>query len=129
MDDPRLEFLEELDVRGTPLTSNHYRLILQRANKLAALNVSFCDDVSEGAFEQAVYPPTLKRFAADWSNIGNRGFRHLFHSTHLEALEMRNCTRITNEVFDERPELLQRSNFYFDGTIAEGAFAANFAEE
>ena len=65
VDDPRLEFLEELDVRGTPLTSNHYRLILQRANKLAALNVSFCDDVSEGAFEQAVYPPTLKRFTAD----------------------------------------------------------------
>lgn len=114
VDDARLEFLEELDVRGTPLTSNHYCLILQRAKKLAALNISFCDDVSEDAFEQAVYPPTLKRFAADWSNIGNQGLRRLLHSTDLEQLELRSCTRLTNEVFDERPELLQRPNFYFE---------------
>lgn len=129
VDDAKVEFLEELNVCGTPITSNSYCLILERAKKLTALNISFCDDISEDAFEQVVYPPTLTRFIADWTNIGNLGFRLLLHSTHLEALEMRNCTRLTNEVFDEHPELLQRSNFYFDGTIAEDAFAADFAEE
>lgn len=121
-----LKFLKELDLQGTGITDAVFMTIAKRASSLETLNIGFCDSISRQGYEEVTYPPKLERLLINWGNIGNQGLRRLLDTTNLKELQLTNCTRLTEEVFDERPGLRYRENFNFEGSTVLNAFAADF---
>ena len=121
-----LEFLKELDLQGTGVSSDVFKIICLRAKCLQTLNIGFCDSISRQGYEEVVYPPKLERLFVNWGNIGNRGLQRLLDTTNLIELQLTNCTNLTEEVFDERPGLRYRPNFNFEGSTVLNVFAADY---
>lgn len=121
-----LEFLKELDLQGTGISDDIFKAICLRASNLQTLNIGFCDGISVHGYEEVVYPPKLERLLVNWGNIGNRGLLRLLDTTNLKELQLTNCTKLTEALFDERPWLRNRPDFNFEGSIALNAFAADF---
>ena len=108
-----LRFLKELNASITSFTGAHFKTAMQNAPSLTTLDVSFCEGITSEDFEQVKYPKTLREFTGHWTDMNYNGLQNLILTTALDSLQLTSCVRLTEEVFEEHPELLAHPNYDF----------------